>query len=149
MWTDRYLLMSYERVGKCFGLHALILKQERGVTIDVAALGMVDGKRKIEAVAGSEAWPEVARRENGALVFRDGEERPFDLVLLEIIAGRGRTARMLELHCGTVVEPGLMIDVERDAGVRLRPYRDIGSRRAASALRNRVVGIYRARELVQ
>lgn len=143
------MLSHYLRVGKCFGLHALILKQEAGVEVDISAPSLVIGSRKIDALRGSDAWPEVARREGNELVFDDGPECTFDLVLVETLVGRGDHGRLVGLHCGTVVEPGQMIDIDQGTGVRIRAYRAVGRQVVSPSLRGRVVGIYRARELAE
>ncbi len=49
-----------------------------------------------------------------------GEEREFDLVQMSGIVGKGAAARAVPWHCGCLVRPGLMMDIEENNGALVR-----------------------------
>lgn len=90
------------------------------------------------------------RREQGSPLWRPveiGEERPLDLVLMRGQAGHGRDARLVPMHVGCVVRPGLMLDAEKRSGVMLRAYRSTSTFSAHPKVKVRFIRLYRPEAL--
>lgn len=142
------MLMQYRSGGRvppmldCYGLYRLIVQERAGVTVPLyeSASGMVTPKTIIREMR-TDRWQEI----------EVGQERELDMVLLWGIAGltNPRRARIVPMHCGCVVKPGFMLDIEDAGGVRLRVYRDIFGERAHSWVKSRVLGIFRPAALAE
>jgi hypothetical protein len=154
-WTQRYLSLRYRddeaNPFRCWELYWLYVKQECGVTLppfnEVRA--SVSVMKTLAREKQSDRWIEVAVMQGGVLVYQGlGEEKKGDLVLMHGIVGRRRFARAVPLHCGAVVRPGILIELENVNGVMIRPFRDTLTRRASPTARTRVIGIYRPSALI-
>lgn len=142
-WTDDYLRLRFRKSGRvrpevdCWGLYRLIVGERTGLWLD--EFGGNESAYSIARVMAREVpgsgWDEIA----------PGEERTLDMVMMRGLVGQGRATISAALHVGCVVEPGLLIDIEETSGVKVRAFRDTASRASAPSLRNRVLGIYRAR----
>jgi len=72
-----------------------------------------------------------------------GEEGAYDLVLLRTVHRAAGATVLAAGHIGAVIEPGLMIDIDKDTGCLVRAYRATLKRAAHPKLVSRVVGIFR------
>lgn len=148
--TDHYVrTVRYDRRGlvhpnlSCWGLWRYAVEREAGPEalegLDVYPNEghLVGQMRGLIRGRADGAWGEVPPM----------SERPLDLVLMRALVGRGRTSRMVELHCGVVVGPGMLMDVEDENGVLVRCFRAVDGERPAPTLYGRVEGIYRWRGL--
>lgn len=101
-WCERFIGIPYKDDGhdfsgcNCFGLVHLVLKHRCGVAVepeaDVSASDVESATNRALSVAGNEPWHPVI-----------GTPRVFDVALL-----RGRP-----LHCGIMVDSGLLLHVWR------------------------------------
>ena len=124
IWAASYLGIPFQDRGNdrrgcdCWGLCALIFKEQRGLALpDYAEVPTGANRAKIDAILAasldSTAWQPVPA----------GAERPFDAVLMRGIIRHEGQAHSRPIHLGVVVAPGKLIHIERESGVMIADYR--------------------------
>lgn len=107
MWSDRFIGIKWADKGRdrdginCWGLHRLIFAEECGIEVPSYTEGYTSTEERLQIAALFDLTQEWPWRPVGA-----GAERAFDLAVFQTLAG-------VEVHCGTIVKPGLMIHIER------------------------------------
>jgi len=147
MEIETYLRLTYLAAGRtrpavdCWGLYRLIVGEALGIW-----LGEFSGLEAPRDIARA-----TRRESNGGdwLPIAPGKERFGDAVLMSGLLGEGRGTIRAPIHVGCVLEPARMIDIEESTGVQLRAFRSTTRMRARPEVANRVVGLFRPRELVE
>ena len=128
-WVSDYVGISYRPGGRtreqcdCWGLFALVLKEQFGVSLEEYDGPMFQGRRDAQAVG--EAAAAFAARFNQ---IEPGQERLGDGILIRMLG--------VPLHVATVVAPGWMLHIEEACDAVVENYR-------GRAWSGRLLGFYR------
>lgn len=121
---------GYDRSGvSCWGLFVLVYAELYGIDLPR------HDQHGARVARGEKAAPEIWASVRQWIPLELGEERTGDALHMRGFNG----GRLNDLHCGIVVEPGLVLHAEEGAGVVISRYRS--DRR----YRSRVIGAYRVR----
>lgn len=113
MWQNKYIGIPFEEKGRsaqgldCWGLVALIYKQERGIILP-------DYLDVYETTNDREILAKTIREERESKWIDPKEPKEFDVIILNM--------RGVPMHCGIVIRPGLMIHSSKDINTVIEKY---------------------------
>ena len=148
--TDHYVrTLRYDRKSlapptlNCWGLWLYAVEREagrealEGLEVYPSESTLLSQFRRLQRASEDASWTRVP----------PGGEQDLDLALMRALIGRGRTTRLVDLHCGVVVRPGVVMDIDGASGVLVRCFRTVGGERPHPTMWSRIENIYRWRGL--